>query len=948
MLNRFSFKSIKKAFLVILFFTAVGSPHGYGTDMGPLVVVPAEPTNEDIVTKAREVLESTKPDFLRFKRLLGQRRTNLASLKEPLEKIQTETGKNLLRGCLEQDSLFSELPEELVDIFGIGALNAALKAVGVEKGVTAAALFLKYERRCEGPLPDFLKMYAQANVVAAVTEILTQFYPSGLLAIFENVPLTAEQKEALCPTLMAWRNKSGQTLAHHFFLSPLALFRLSEITGPEFLDIPDNMGKTVFEDPHFTGELKKNEIDEMSKDFLALVTEKVKPHIVKALAYELGQLSKGQLHNLDNLLGFLVDFPFDADQKEAVKGMLMAWRSGPEAGNGTLAHKFAKRSDELLPLLALTGADILTIPNAAGTLPLHAGNLVRVLSNLDATSPGFDVIKTFVTTHLVGELGEVLGEALGTRNIGLAQSAFEMSPALFGSKPINQIEFMFPYLVETPAGRQFLRGYGVGEKSLLQHYVDTPGSKYKLGPILQAYQMDGVVFSHDVLDLNREGFLTLYRYLGADHLKPFVLDYTNSQGENLAHGVAAGLDWLPVLCEFNFSDPELIALFTKPDLAGKTPLHVALEKGQASALLRRFPQLAPVKMDANGLTFLVGFALENPEEYQTLMAPADDYSSEDEEDDALEPEKLGILSEASKISDRYGVSAESVAGMHEAFLKNEDGVDSFRAYVTIETLKKQPSNPAIWRDMWGFPEGIKLFFGIMQQPKDFLDPFLQKTYNPSLRQSVNATWSEVFNLRSGNSLYPKYKTQMAHSVQFLDGFMECLTPDAKDEDDVNTSVSFVNVLSGHSSFGFNPNRRATDDEANVMVSALLKLGLRARAQGHKEFFTSFKQDPVDDLDAHAMVILNNHQLVCAQIAMVGYLAGVDRVNAGLDDDVFVQVDRAINNSHALFGESSSKATFRKRSEGGAIPDAMFERTVDIPAMVASGAGCRAVPNEFGP
>ncbi len=679
MLNRFSFKSIKKAFLVILFFTAVGSSHGYGTDMGPLVVVPAtEPTNEKIVAKAREVLESTEPDFFGFKRLLSQRRTNLASLKEPLEQIQTATGKNLLQGCLQQNGFFNELPKELVDIFGMGALDAALKAVSVEKGVRAAALFLRDERRCEGPLPDFLKRYAQENAAAAVTKILRAFYPEDLQVIFEQVPLTAGQKEALCPTLMAWRNKSGQTLAHHFFLSPLALFRLSEITGPEFLDVPDNSGKTVFEDPRFPGWLKKAEI---SADFLALVTEKVKTHIVKAVQCELGQLSKDQPNNLDSLLGFLVDFPFDADQKEAVKGMLMAWRSGPETGNGTLAHQFAERPKELLHLLTtLTGADILTIPNAAGTLPLHAANLA-------------------------------------------------------------------------------------------------------------------------------------------------------------------------------------------------------------------------------------GFAPKNPGEYQDLMELIDD-SSEDEEDDTLEPEKLAILSEASRISDKYGVSAESVAGMHKAFLENEGGVDSF------------PAKPAIWRDMWGFPEVVNLFSAIMQQPKDFLDPFFQQTYDPSLRQSVNATWSEVFNLCSGTPQYPKYKTQMAHSVQFLDGFMECLTPDVKDEDDADTSIAFVNVLSGHSSFGFNPNRRATDDEANVMVSALLKLGLRAKAQGQKEFFRSFKQDPVDALDAHARVILNNHQLVCAQIAMVGYLAGVDRVNARFDDDVFAEVDRAIN-SHALFGESKSQATFRKRSEGGAIPDSCF-------------------------
>jgi hypothetical protein len=335
--------------------------------------------------------------------------------------------------------------------------------------------------------------------------------------------------------------------------------------------------------------------------------------------------------------------------------------------------------------------------------------------------------------------------------------------------------------------------------------------------------------------------------------------------------------------------------------------------------------------------------------------------------------------------DNFGNSAKSVVEMLRTFLEERYTSVGFRRYLATENFKKLPLTPGVFRRMVKFPYDnsldVKYLLKVRLQkwPDAMHGAFFQQKYDVSNRGTVNALWREFFDVADNfEGLRPQgygaagvgrggaYAKEAPSVLPDAVRCLKALDPnnfDEKDKELYDLDLAAVNVLTGHSSFGFDP-RLATDDEATVMVNRLMNLGrsnasrfqakqkttmaaleapfkaletklekqIQAKkiteVDARKEFFDflaphfvaalkpfieQFKTDPVDTLTRPERQVLLNHQRTCAEIAGWTLLGNEDEM-------IYDILDKTVR---SVFGSANSKMTLKKRSEGGAIPDSCF-------------------------
>lgn len=341
--------------------------------------------------------------------------------------------------------------------------------------------------------------------------------------------------------------------------------------------------------------------------------------------------------------------------------------------------------------------------------------------------------------------------------------------------------------------------------------------------------------------------------------------------------------------------------------------------------------------------------------------------------------------------DDFGNSATSVVEMLRTFRKERYTSVGFRRYLATENFKKLPLTPGVFRRMVKFPYDNSLdvkyllLKGPLQKSPDAMHrAFFQQEYNASNRSTVNALWREFFDVADN---FERLRTQgygaagvgrggayAKEAPSVLPDAVRCLKAldpnnfDEKDKELYDLDLAAVNVLTGYSSFGFDP-RLATDDEAEIMFERLKNLGASQtekfyqdlensmRGLGQKTvlelqkyqqqlengkiskddlnqkyfnilrptcvrllrpFIEQFKTAPVDTLTPLGTQVLLNHQRTCAEIAGWCLITSNGSNLSGESDYNIVN-----ETVRSVFGSANSAMTLKKRSEGGAIPDSCF-------------------------
>ncbi len=802
-------------------------------------------------------------------------------------------------------------------------------------------------------------------------------------------PLDPQQKVVAKGLLEGWRGqKEGSattvTIAHLFNDAPQYIEALFNITGPDLfqqVDSKDRLPLTKYVSASFAF---ASNFQVRDVGFYNFVIEQIRPYMLAAVQ---NSLATANLYNM----AFLLKFPFDEGQKSALRAQLMDFRfdrGGKTLAHGFVDdHMYASLCD----LVKIVGPGILDVPNTGGALPLTQENFPGFFQGIDMDECDKDALMSiapFIYSRFSDFLGDAFQKTLETIRAEKYVHYYvkrdflkllHMCPDLFGGLGLEDVTYMIPTLSEGPRGREFLRGYEVDGVSLLRRYAqiyeaarrtDADGdggmkayqAQESLKSVVRAYVADGVCFSATDFDINRENLFVLS---GVDFntLSPFIQRYRNSRGENWAHWVCAGA--------INLSDDvdstSVFALFNQADHEGNSPIQFLANQDiinlyHLPSILRAIPELAGIPLQGR-TTFLMLLAAKDISAYNRLMQEPTDI-------DRMQlhnPRKYAnylrgqeLLNAACDLVDDYGHSARSIAAMYEA----EDGVDDYsegryrRYSVVFDVLfrnacQQMPFRTDIWQKMGAFPyaktnsrQWLDAVFE--RNPTGDTMAFFHQSADVRRRENVNRLWYAYFEahdseqqarlqaeelrerlvghgglgwIESEKQLL-EAKKRMSVAVRCLETLSIDMAPMA-DGDAVpvySMKTASINLLTGHSSFGFNPTRQATDDEACIMIRRIMDL---TRGMDIGTLVQSFNQEPVDSLSPEGMRILKNHQRTCAEIAVFlcqNSWRGLAYAHSG----IYKHVDDLVT---PVFGEASSATTLKKRSEGGVIPDSIFDRSV---------------------
>ncbi len=544
-----------------------------------------------------------------------------------------------------------------------------------------------------------------------------------------------------------------------------------------------------------------------------------------------------------------------------------------------------------------------------------------------------------------------------------------------GDLGLEHMGFLIHRFSRAPESHEYLRKFKVGSVSLLKHYAqmyddaiksdadDDRGMKAHqaqagLESLVRVYFEDGIDFPRQDLNITQQNAFVLSG-VGFDTLLPFIQHYRNSRGENWAHWVCAGA--------INLSDDvdstSVFALFNQADHEGNTPIQVLANQGirtpyHLSSILRAIPELAGIPLQGQ-TTFLMLLAVNDISAYNRLMQEPADIAWMQQHNPGRYANYLRrkeLLNAACDLVDDYGHSARSIAAMHEA----EDGVDDYsggryRRYSVSDVLfrnacEKMPFDTDIWQKMGAFPyvktnshQWLNAVFE--RKPTDDTMAFFHQSVDVKRRENVNRLWQAYFEAHDseqqarlqaeelrqrlaghGDLRWIESEKQAVEANNRMYIVIRCLealrniVPPSEEDDAAPTysmKTATINLLTGRSSFGFNLHLQLTDKEAFIMLESIGDLtqgvtDITALAQ-------SFNQEPVDSLTREGLRALKIHQRMCAEVAV--FLCqnphGLLRANS----TTYKAVDEIVT---PVFGEASSAATLKKRSEGGVIPDFIFD------------------------